>query len=207
MKLYFMLGLPTETDEDILAIADLAQKVAEEYYSTPKELRHKMLKITISTSTFIPKPHTPFQWSEQISIEETHRRQNLLKDALKKKHFTYNWHKAETSLLEGVFSRGDRKLSSVLLSAYRKGCKLDGWSEHFKFDQWLEAFAENGINPEDYLKVKKTENPLPWSYVNVGVSNEFLLRELQKSTTAQTTPQCRESCSACGIKNCTLYQP
>lgn len=204
MKLYFMLGLPTETDDDVLAIAELAQKVAEEYYATLKHLRHKQLKITVSTSTFIPKPHTPFQWAEQISIEETHRRQNLLKDALKKKHFQYNWHSPETSLLEGVFSRGDRRLSKVLLTAHEKGCKLDGWSEHFKYDKWLEAFAENGINPSSVIAGFDPQSKLPWSHIHPGVSLEFLKRELQNSLQTKTTPQCRESCSACGIQNCPL---
>ncbi|GHV19404.1 B12-binding domain-containing radical SAM protein [Clostridia bacterium] len=205
-KLYFMLGLPFETDEDILDIGNLAELVANCYYKTPKEIRHKELKIVVSTSTFIPKPHTPFQWAEQITTHETMRRQNILKSALNKRYFSYNWHGAETSLLEGVFSRGDRRLGVVLLSAHKKGCKLDSWSEHFKFDAWMEAFEENGVDPLFYSRKRDLDELLPWAHINIGVKVDFLKREYEKAAQAITTPQCREKCAGCGIENCKILE-
>ena len=199
VKLYFMIGLPTETDGDVAGIAHLAEVVAGEFFAMPKERRRKGLSVTVSTSTFIPKPHTPFQWDVQISRDETQRRQGILKSALKHKWSRYNWHDAETSLLEGVFARGDRRLGEVLLAAHKLGCKFDGWSEFFDFPKWMQAFEECGIDPYFYIARERSfEEVLPWDHIDCGVRKEFLVREREKAENGQTTKQCRHQCSACG---------
>lgn len=199
VKLYFMIGLPTETEEDVKGIAELAQRVLDVYFAIPKEERAKNINITVSTSSFVPKPFTAFQWTAQNGREELIEKQNLLKSAIKSKRIRYNWHDNKTSYLEGIFARGDRRLSAVILRAVEKGCKFDGWGEHFRFDLWMEAFEELGIDPNFYnLRERSYDEILPWDHIDIGVTKQFLMRENEKAKAGQTTPQCREKCSGCG---------
>ena len=199
VKLYFMIGLPTETNEDVEGIAELAQKVLGVYFGIPKEERAKNINITVSTSSFVPKPFTAFQWAAQNSREELIEKQDLLKSSIKSKRIRYNWHDNKTSYLEGVFARGDRRLSRVILRAVEKGCKFDGWGEHFRFDLWMETFEELGIDPDFYnLRERSYEEVLPWDHIDIGVTKLFLMKENEKAKAAETTPHCREKCSGCG---------
>ena len=200
IKLYFMIGLPLELDEDVLAIADLAEKVVNVYFDAAKELEKKRgVKVTVSTSTFVPKPFTPFQWDGQDEIENVVRKQQLLKNAITRKQISYNWHESKLSFLEAVFARGDRRLSNVIELAHKKGCKFDSWNEHFKYESWLEAFAECGINPEFYANRKRDfEEVLPWSHIDVGVSDKYLMKERLKADKGETTDDCRNGCTGCG---------
>lgn len=200
VKLYFMIGLPYEEDEDVVGIKELAYKVQDTYYSIDKPLRPKGARITVSTSSFVPKPFTPFMWAKQDTIDEIRRKQDILKHEMKSKVINYNWHDADLSILEGIFARGDRRLSNVLITAYKKGCRLDGWNEHFKYDKWMEAFEENGIDYTFYNHRERSyDENLPWDFIDVGVSKEFLMRENEKAKKAVTTPNCREKCAGCGI--------
>ena len=199
VKLYFMLGLPTETDEDVLAIADLARKV----YFTWKEYasnKARGVRITVSTSWFVPKPHTAFQWDAQIPVEEYQRRVNLLRDALKRdKSITYNWHDPETSYLEAIFSRGDRRLADVLEYAWQNGAKFDSWSEYFDYQRWMDALEHCGLDGDFYAhRVREKDEVFPWAVPSVGVSREFLWRERELCYQSVTTPDCRSRCSGCG---------
>jgi len=199
VKLYFMLGLPTETDEDVLGIAELARKVYQVWREcTPNRARG--VRITVSTSCFVPKPHTAFQWEAQVRMEEYQRRVNLLRDALRRdKSIAYNWHDPQTSLLEAVFSRGDRRVAQVLERAWQLGAKFDSWSEYFSFDRWMQAFEDCGIDPEFYAyRERAQEEVFPWSALSVGVSLDYLWRERELCYRAQTTPDCRTRCSGCG---------
>lgn len=199
VKLYFMIGLPTETDADVEGIAELAQKVLGVYFDIPKEERAKNINITVSTSSFVPKPFTAFQWAAQNGREELIRKQDLLKSSIRSKRIRYNWHDNKTSFLEGVFARGDRRLSKVIVRAVEKGCKFDGWGEHFRFDLWLEAFEELGIDPGFYnLRERSYDEILPWDHIDIGVTKSFLMRENERAKAAETTPHCREKCSGCG---------
>jgi radical SAM superfamily enzyme YgiQ (UPF0313 family) len=200
IKLYFMIGLPQENYEDIEGIASLAYKVVETYRSIPAAERMKGLNVTVSTSSFVPKPFTPFQWQPQNTIEQLREKQFFLKGRIKSKQITYNWHEPNISFLEAVFSRGDRRLSKVLVSAWKKGCKFDGWTEHFKFDLWMDAFRENGIDPEFYAyRAREYGELLPWDHINIGVSKDYLIRESQKALEGQLTHDCRIGCTGCGI--------
>ena len=199
VKLYFMLGLPTETDEDVLGIADLARKV----YFTWREYspnKARGVRITVSTSWFVPKPHTAFQWEAQIPVEEYQRRVNLLRDALKRdKSITYNWHDPETSYLEAIFSRGDRRLADVLEYAWQHGAKMDSWSEYFDYQRWMDAMAACGLNGDFYAhRVREKDEMFPWSVPSVGVNRDFLWRERALCYDSVTTLDCRTRCSACG---------
>ena len=198
VKLYFMLGLPTETDEDVLGIADLARKVYQTWREyTPNRARG--VRITVSTSWFVPKPHTAFQWEPQISKEEYERRVALLREAIKTKTVTYNWHDSDTSFLEAVLARGDRRMGKVLETAWRKGAKLDAWEEYFSLDRWLEAFDECGLDPHFYANRTRPEDELmPWSMISSGVTEQYLLRERHKAYESVTTPDCRTHCNGCG---------
>ncbi len=199
VKLYFMMGLPTETVEDVEGIADLGFKVQDTYFTVPKNQRAKGLNITISSSCFVPKPFTPFQWEPQDSIEEFNNKQNILKTKIRSKSIKYNWHDAKLSFLEAVFAVGDRKLSKVLITALSKGCKFDGWNEHFKYDQWLESFEECGIDPRFYANRKKSfDEILPWDFIDIGVTKKFLINENNNAYKEIITPNCRQKCSACG---------
>lgn len=202
VKLYFMLGLPTETDEDVLGIARLAQKVYQIWREcTPNRARG--VRITVSTSCFVPKPHTAFQWEPQVTMEEYQRKVNLLRDALHRdKSITYNWHDPQTSYLEAVFSRGDRRLGDVLEEAWNHGAKFDSWSEYFSFQRWMDAFHACGIDPTFYAhRLRDKDEVFPWAIPSVGVSREFLWREREKCYQAAATPDCRTHCSGCGANH------
>ena len=199
VKLYFMIGLPTETDEDILGIADLAQRIVDYYYQLKTKKNGKGVSVTISLSTFVPKPFTPFQWEPQIDLDEIHRRQQLLKNAITSRKIRLNYHEGKTSVLEGVFSRGDRNLGKLIYAAWKKGCILDAWDEHFRYDLWLEAMEETGITAKDYAQRRYTyDEELPWDVVDCGVSKEFLKREYEKAYRSEASPNCLEKCSGCG---------
>ena len=200
VKLYFMIGLPTETDEDIKGIAYTAQRIVDLFYSLPIK-RVRGLNVTISLSTFVPKPFTPFQWEPQITLDEIERRQKLLIETVgRNKHIRVNYHDGKTSVLEGFFARGDRRLGKVIYNAYKRGCQLDGWNEHFKFDEWMNAIEEEGLTVAEYCNRKRDfDEPLPWDIINCGVSKAFLQRECEKAYRAETTPNCKEKCSGCGI--------
>ena len=198
VKLYFMLGLPTETDEDVIGIAQLAEQVYRIWREvTPN--RSRGVKITVSTAFFVPKPHTAFQWEPQISREEYERRVKLLRDHIRNRAIVYRWHDPETSLLEAVFARGDRRLADVLECAWRKGARLDTWNEYFNYARWQEAFAECGVDPDFYAsRVREKEEVLPWDVTSVGVSKAFLWREREQAYKAVITPDCRKQCTGCG---------
>ncbi|MBR2916917.1 MAG: TIGR03960 family B12-binding radical SAM protein, partial [Clostridia bacterium] len=200
VKLYFMIGLPTETDEDIKAIAELSEKVIGVFYEIPKEERKgRNVSITISTSSFVPKPFTPFEWEPQNTMAELIRKQQFLKEQIKSRKIIYNWHQSEVSYLEAIFAKGDRRLSDVIISAVEKGCRFDGWGEYFDFEKWMEAFKENNINPEFYAYRKiDHDEVLPWDHIDTGVSKSFLMKEHDKAYQEITTPSCREKCSGCG---------
>ena len=157
-----MIGLPTETDEDIKGIADTAQKIVDIYYSLPNKPKGRGVTVTISLATFVPKPFTPFQWEKQISLEEINRKQQYLKSLIKSKKIKLNYHDGKTSVIEGVFSRGDRRLGKVLLRAHEKGSMLEAWDEHFSYDRWLECLSEEGLTIEEFTGKRNIENPLPW---------------------------------------------
>ncbi len=198
VKLYFMLGLPTETDEDIVAIAELATKVLH-CWKQHASNKSRGVRITVSTSCFVPKPHTPFQWEAQVSMEEYKRRVRLLRETMTAKAITYNWHDPETSYLEAALSRGDRRVGNAIEAAWRSGAKMDSWSEFFSFERWMQAFESCGLDPAFYATRERTQDEvLPWSRVNMGVRADFLWQEREKSRAATITPDCREKCSACG---------
>lgn len=202
VKLYFMIGLPTETIEDVHGIADLAQKVLDVYHAIPKEERAKNINITVSTSSFVPKPFTTFQWEAQNSRDMLIEKQEELKGAIKSRKIRYNWHDNKTSYLEGVFARGDRRLCDVLIKAVENGCKFDGWGEGFKFNLWMDAFEQTGVNPDFYnLRQRSYEEILPWDHIDIGVTKSFFIRENEKAKKAQTTPNCREKCAGCGVNS------
>ncbi len=202
VKLYFMIGLPTETMEDVRGIADLAQKVLDVYFDIPKEERAKQINITVSTSSFVPKPFTAFQWVRQDSREMLIEKQNELKSAIKSKRIRYNWHDNKTSYLEGVFARGDRRLGEVIIKAVENGCKFDGWGEYFDFDMWMKTFDELGIDPDFYTARERSyDEILPWEHIDIGITKEFFIRENEKAKQAVTTPNCRQQCAGCGIKS------
>jgi len=201
VKLYFMIGLPTETDEDLLGIAGLARKVVGCYYALPKGKRARGVKVSVSASTFVPKPFTPFQWEGQDSLEEIRRKQALLRGALNIRGVTFNWHDPELSFLEACFARGDRRLGRVLARAYALGCRLDGWQEHFSFDRWMQAFNEEGIDPAFYAsRGRGKDELLPWDFIDIGVTKDYLWLEKRRAENAQTTPDCRQGCEGCGLR-------
>ena len=198
VKLYYMLGLPTETDEDIIGIAEMADRVLHCWRQYSK-VKSRGVRITISTSCFIPKPHSPFQWEEQISPEEYLRRVNLLRASIKARNVVYNWHDAETSFIEAALSRGDRKVADVVEAVWRKGGRLEAWSDFFSYDRWLSSFAEAYLDPAFYAsRERNTDEVLPWDMINVGVRKQHLIREREKAYSAELSPDCRHACSACG---------
>lgn len=203
VKLYFMLGLPTETEEDMKEIPRLAEKIAERYYEIPKDQRNGKCQITISTSFFVPKPFTPFQWAPMCEKDEYLHRAKIVNDEMKeqlnKKSLKYNWHEADVTVLEGVFARGDRKIGQVLLKAYEKGCIFDSWSEFFDNEKWMEAFDECGISIDFYnLRTRSTDEILPWDFIDCGVTKSFLKREWERAQQEVVTPNCRMQCNGCG---------
>lgn len=201
VKLYFMMGLPTETDEDLLGIAELAKTVIDCYFSVPKAQRAPGLRVTISTATFVPKAFTPFQWAAQDTLEEIRRKQQLLREALRIKGVTFNWHDGELSLLEACVARGNRRMGEVIYAAWQKGCKLDSWNEHFKFDKWMEAFADCGLDPAFYAsRHREYSELLPWAFIDMGVTQKYLQLESERALRGETTPDCREDCTGCGLR-------
>ncbi len=199
VKLYFMMGLPTETMEDIEGIAELGMKVVEAYARNPKKTKGVGVQVSISCASFIPKPHTPFQWEPEDSMDSLKEKQRHLLDCIPTKKIKVSYHETPASLLEGVFARGDRRLGRVLYSAFKKGCSFDSWAEHFKFEKWLEAFEENGIDPYFYtLRKRPFDELLPWDHIDFGVSRKFLQRENEKAHRNETTPHCRIKCAGCG---------
>ena len=198
VKLYFMLGLPTETDEDVLGIADVAAHVMHAWRESAVN-KSRGVRITVSTSWFVPKPHTAFQWEPQISIEEYERRVKLLREAMTTKTVTYNWHPSPTSFMEAVLAVGDRRLCRVMEAAFRRGAKLDAWEDYFSLERWMEAFDECGLDPHFYANRRRGRDEiLPWSMISSGVSENYLWREHEKAFSGETTPDCRTRCSGCG---------
>ncbi|MBR1477958.1 MAG: TIGR03960 family B12-binding radical SAM protein [Lachnospiraceae bacterium] len=205
VKLYFMLGIPTETEEDIRGIAELSNKVAAEFFErVPKEKRTSgAVQIVASTSFFVPKPFTPFQWARQCTKDEFLDKASITRKAiseqLNQKRIKYNWHEADASVMEGVFARGDRRLSEVLIKAYKKGCFFDAWSEYYKNDIWLETFRECGLSIEFYANRERSlDEILPWDFIDCGVSKEYLKREWENAKSERVTPNCRDKCNGCG---------
>ncbi len=203
VKLYFMLGLPTETEEDMKEIAALADKVARRYYEIPKDQRNGKCQITASSSFFIPKPFTPFQWASMVTNEEYISRAAIVKkafnDQLNRKSMKYNWHDAEVTVLEGVFARGDRKIGEVIREAYRLGCLYDSWTECFDNEKWMQAFADTNTDIDFYnLRKRSLDEVFPWDFIDIGVTKEFLKREWKKALGGEVTPNCRMQCSGCG---------
>lgn len=206
VKFYFMLGLPTETREDMRAIAELANETAARYYDTvPKEKRNGKCQITISTSFFVPKPFTPFQWARMYPPEDYIGRAKVVNDAVKeqlnRKSIKYNWHEADVTVLEGVLARGDRKVGQAILKVYEKGGIFDAWSEFFDYQRWLDAFAECGIDPDFYtMRERSLDEIFPWDFIDTGVSKEFLKREWNNAMAQTVTPNCRMRCAGCGVR-------
>ena len=201
IKLYFMDGLPTETFEDLDGIADLARKVVAEYFAVPKAERARGLRVTVSCSTFVPKPHTPFQWAAQDTIPLINEKQEHLREVLQIKGVNFNWHTPHLSFLEACFSRGDRRIGRVLKRAWERGCMLDGWNEQFKFDEWIAAFADCGLDPAFYANRERSRDELlPWDFLDCGVTKEYLWREKEKSDRAEVTRDCRKGCNGCGLQ-------
>ena len=205
VKLYFMLGLPSENEEDIRGIAYLAEKIAEQYYEIPKEQRNGKCQVTVSTSFFVPKPFTPFQWAPMNTRDEflgkAYIVNHTIKDQLNRKSIRYHWHEADVTLLEGLFARGDRRVGKTILKAYKMGALYDAWSETFHFDIWQKAMEETGVTFEFYnFRTRPVEEILPWDFIRIGVTRSFLEREWQRSKEELVTPNCKESCSGCGAR-------
>ena len=197
VKLYFMLGLPTETDEDVLGIADLVYKILKTWREKATN-RKRGCRISVATAYFVPKPFTPFQWEAQISPEEYTRRQRLLKEHMPAKSVDYKWHESSLSRLEAVLARGDRRLGAVLEHAVLHGAKLDGWDEYFRYDLWLDAFQACGIDPDFYTRERREDELLPWDTIDVGVKKQFLQKERKAAYASTITPDCRTQCTGCG---------
>lgn len=200
VKLYFMVGLPYETAEDVIGIANLGQLVCDEYFSIPKNERQKGLKVTLSTSIFVPKPFTPFQWAAQDRMESVKEKIGMLRDNIKSRAIQYNWHETPVSFMEAVIARGDRRLCEVIINAFENGARFDGWQEYFNFDTWLNALEACGVDGEFYAyRERSYDEVLPWDFIDVGVTKEFLMRENEKAKAVEVTVDCREKCSNCGI--------
>ncbi len=205
VKLYFMLGLPTENPEDRKAIAHLANDIAVRYYEIPKEQRNGKCQITVSTSFFVPKPFTPFQWASMFSPDDYLDFAKTVNDEvhemLNRKSIRYNWHQADETVLEGLFARGDRKVSAAIMRAYEKGALFDAWTEHWNYERWLEALEETGVDLAFYNIRKRSEDEIfPWDFIDAGVTKKFLLREWQRALQEEVTPNCRAKCQGCGAK-------
>ncbi|MEG1684238.1 MAG: B12-binding domain-containing radical SAM protein, partial [Oscillospiraceae bacterium] len=201
VKLYFMLGLPTETDEDILGIAEVAAHVMHTWREAASN-KTRGVRITVSTAWFVPKPHTAFQWEPQIEKAEYERRVKLLRAAITTKTVTYNWHDSDTSFMEAVLARGDRRLGAVLEEAWRHGAKLDAWEEYFSLDRWLDAFAACDLDPHFYAnRVREHGEVMPWDMISSGVTEDYLWRERERAYAAEITPDCRTHCNGCGANH------
>ena len=202
VKLYFMIGLPTETDDDVRGIVETAQRVVNLFYELPNKPKGKGVQVTCSVASFVPKPFTPFQFEPQDTREELHRKQEVMRSAVHSRKINLDWHDAETSYLEAVLARGDRRIGKVIETAWRKGCNLDSWDEHFKFDVWMESFAECGVEPEFYAnRTRSYDEVMPWDIFDYAVTKKFIINENKKAHESVTTPNCRLKCSGCGA-NC-----
>jgi radical SAM family uncharacterized protein len=200
IKLYYMIGLPNETLEDVLGIADLSEKVVSEYYKVPKGTRKKGLKVNVSTSIFVPKPFTPFEWAPQDNMESIREKIKNLRNSFKSRAIIYSWHESYLSYLEGIFARGDRRLCDVLVSAFENGAKFDGWHEYFNFETWMKAFEECQVESDFYVYRKREyEEVMPWDFIDIGVSKEYLISENEKAKKGIVTPDCRLGCKNCKV--------
>lgn len=199
VKLYFMIGLPTETDEDVIGIDELAQKVVEIYYHLPQRPKGKSVTVSVSASSFVPKPFTPFQWEPQATSEELHKKQKLLLGNVHSRKISISFHNTDMTLLEGVFARGDRRLGQVLEEAVKNGARFDSWDEHFHMEYWLNAFSACNLDPAFYANRRRSyDELLPWDFIDAGIRKPFLKAENEKAKLAETSPNCREKCGACG---------
>ena len=200
VKLYFMIGLPTETMEDVEGIAELGHKVLNRYYQVPKQKRGKGINVAISVSSFVPKPFTPFQWEPQDTIEALSEKQRHLQKLVKKRGLSLSWHEPSLSFLEAIFARGDRRLGQLLIKAWEYGCKFDSWEQHFKYDLWIKAFDDCEIDPNFYaLRKRDMEEVLPWNHIDVGITKKYLRSEYKKAVKGEITRDCRTVCTGCGI--------
>jgi len=200
IKLYFMIGLPYENIEDCSAIGELAEKIADEYFKVPKQIRNKGLRITVSTSIFVPKPFTPFQWAPMATIESVGEKIKAVKTSMRSKSITYNYHHSQVSYLEAVIARGDRRVCDVIIKAYENGAKFDGWTEHFNFEHWQKALEDSNVNGDFYsYRERSTEEILPWDFIDIGVNRNYLIKENEKAKDAELTQNCRLGCTGCGI--------
>nr|WP_317357019.1 TIGR03960 family B12-binding radical SAM protein [uncultured Tyzzerella sp.] len=201
VKLYFMVGLPTETDEDVKGIAKLASDIVDKFYELPKEKRNRGVSVTVSSSCFVPKAFTPFQWSAQDTCDEFLRKQYLLKDSNERKQVKVNYHEPTVSSIEGILARGDRKVAKLIVKAWENGAKFDGWTESFKYDAWLKALEQTGLSREFYANRERSyDEILPWDHIFIGVSKRFFKEEMEKAKNVTVTPNCRQDCSMCGAK-------
>lgn len=201
VKLYFMVGLPTETDEDVKGIAKLASDIVDRFYELPKEKRNRGVSVTVSSSCFVPKAFTPFQWSAQDTCDEFLRKQYLLKDSNERKQVKVNYHAPTVSSIEGILARGDRKVAKLIVKAWENGAKFDGWTESFKYDAWLKALEQTGLSREFYANRERSyDEILPWDHIFIGVSKRFFKEEMEKAKNVTVTPNCRQDCSMCGAK-------
>ena len=208
VKLYFMMGLPTETEEDILGIAALARQVVEAYYQNPNKPKGKSVSVSLSAASFVPKPFTPFQWEPQDTMEQLAEKQQLLRSSLGSRKISLGRHKPHLSFLEGVFARGDRRLGAVIETAWRSGCKFDGWDDQFSFEKWMEAFALCGVDPAFYANRRRAfDEILPWDHLDYGISKKFLQSENERAHAAAVTPACGESCAGCGAARLASCKP
>ena len=200
IKLYFVIGLPYETTEDVVGIADLAQQVVDEYFNVPKHIRKRGLRVTVSTSILVPKPFTPFQWAPMNQMPEVKEKISALRNSIKSKAINYNWHESPLSYLEAVFARGDRRLCDVLIKAFEKGARFDGWNEYFNYETWQEALEECNVDGDFYAyRERSYDEILPWDFIDIGVSKRYLISENEKAKELILTPDCREKCTGCGI--------
>ena len=202
VKLYFMMGLPTETMEDIEGIAETAQRVVDLYYKNTNHAKGRGVQVTISCACFVPKPHTPFQFVPMDTAETLQAKQKHLLESVHSRKIKVNYHDSTTSFLEGVFAKGDRRLAPVIVEAYKRGCYFDGWEECFKYDTWMQTFADLGIDPAFYCQRPiALDEVTPWSHMDYGITHEYLVREYNKALAAQTTPPCNRACNACGANH------
>jgi len=201
VKLYFMIGLPTETEEDLKGIITLSEKIIEKYYEMPKEQRARPVQVVVSSSCFVPKPFTPFQWDAQDTPTAFMEKAKMVKSTITRKQLKYNYHEAKVSSLEGVVARGDRRIGPVIYRAWQLGCSFDGWSELFNYEKWMQAFDDCGVDPAFYANRKRSyDEILPWDHISVGVTKQFFVAEREKASQAEVTPNCRQDCSHCGAK-------
>lgn len=202
VKLYFMTGLPTETEEDLMGIVKLSSAIVDKYFEIPKEKRNKALSVVVSAACFVPKPFTPFQWSRQSTVEEFFAKNKMVKTSMERKQVRFNYHEPQLSSLEGVLARGDRNVGKVIYRAWELGAKFDGWGEKFKYDVWLQAFEDTGISKEFYANRERSyDEILPWDHISIGVSKQFFINEMEKAKNEQVTLNCRTECAMCGAKS------